>query len=168
MLLKVLILVLVTFLPFLELRASIPLGILSSKVKIFGLTLQGFGLNWQLVFLICVIANIILGPLVYIFLNKFVHYFLRYKLFAKYYHKKIEKTQQKIRPYIKNYGTFGIALFIGVPFPGTGSYTGALASYLLGLSYKKFIIANTIGVLIAGVVVTIITLTGIRIFNLLL
>jgi len=166
MIYKILILILVTLIPTLELRASIPLGILGGKIKIFNLVLQGFGLNWMLVFLVCVIANIILGPLVYLFLDKFVHYFLRFKLFDNYYKKKVEKTQRKIKPYVEKYGLFGIALFIGIPLPGSGSYTGALGAYLLGLDYKKFIIANTLGVLIAGIIVTIVTLTGISLFNL--
>jgi len=166
MLLKILALILVTFIPFLELRASIPLGILSGKIELFNLTLQGFGLNWALVFLVCVVSNMILGPLVYLFLDKFVKYLTKFELFANYYNRKVEKTQHKIEPYVRKYGTFGVALFIGVPLPGTGSYTGALGAYLLGLGYKKFILANALGVLIAGIVVTMLTLTGIQFFSL--
>jgi uncharacterized membrane protein len=166
MLLKILALIFITFIPFLELRASIPLGILTGKLKILGLTLQGFGLNWPLVFLICVISNMTLGILIYFFLDKFVKYLMRFELFAKYYNKKVEKTQRKIRPYVRRYGLFGVALFIGIPLPGSGSYTGALGAYLLGLGYKKFILANTLGVIIAGLTVTILTLTGMGIFSL--
>lgn len=167
MILQILALVLITFLPFFELRASIPLGILSGQVTLLGMTFQGFGLPWISVFLICVITNIILGPLVYIFLDKFVHYFFRFRFFKRYYEKKVEKTQRKIHTYVEKYGIFGVALFIAVPLPGSGSYTGALGSYLLGLRYRDFVIANTIGVIIAGIAVTIITLTGIEIFRLL-
>ncbi len=163
MLLKILALVLVTFIPLLELRASIPLGILSGGTKIFGLTLQGFGLNFILVFIVCVISNIILGILVYFFLDKFVKHLIGFRLFAKYYNRKLKKTQRKIEPYVRKYGTFGVSLFIGLPLPGSGSYTGALGAYLLGLDYKKFIIANIIGVVIAGIIVTILTLAGIRV-----
>jgi len=162
---KILALVLVTFIPLLELRASIPLGILSGGTKIFGLTLQGFGLNFILVFIVCVISNIILGILVYFFLDKFVKHLMRFGLFAKYYNRKLKKTQRKIEPYVRKYGTFGVSLFIGLPLPGSGSYTGALGAYLLGLGYKKFVIANIIGVVIAGIIVTILTLAGIRISN---
>jgi uncharacterized membrane protein len=168
MLLKILILVVVTFIPFLELRASIPLGILLSEVKLLGFSFQGFGLNWVLVFWVCVLSNIVLGPLVYVFLDKFADYFLKYKIFSRYYNKKIEKTQKKISPYVNKYGVLGVALFIGTPLPGTGSYTGALGSYLLGIGYKKFIIANTIGVFIAGIAVTAITLVGLNLFNFIL
>lgn len=155
---KILILILVTFIPFLELRASIPLGILTNQVKFFGF--QGFGLPWTLVFLVCVLTNIVLGPLVYLFLDKCVHYLLKFKLFRKPYNKIVGRTQRRIEPYVKKYGLLGIALFIGIPLPGSGSYTGALGAYLLGVGYKKFIIANIIGVLIAGISITLITLTG--------
>ena len=166
MLLEILILILVTFIPFLELRASIPLGILAGNVEIFNLTLQGFGLNWPLVFLVCVISNMVLGIIIYFVLNKFIHHLLKFKFFNKYYTKKVEKTQKKIKPYVNRFGLFGVALFIGIPLPGSGSYTGALAAYLLGLDYKRFILANMLGVVIAGIAVTILTLVSIGIFNL--
>ena len=167
LIMKLLILILVTFIPFLELRASIPLGILNSKVNLpFGLILQGFGLNWILVSFICVATNIVLGPIVYLFLDNFVHYFLKFKIFANYYHKKVEKTQEKIKFYIDKYGLLGISLFIGIPIPGTGTYSAALGSYFLGLSYKKFVLANILGTIIAGIITTIITLTSIKFFNL--
>ena len=166
MITKILILILITFIPALELRASIPLGILSGGVNIFNFTLQGFGMNWGIVFLICVMSNILLGIFVYIIISKFIQYFLKFKLFNKFYHYKVEKIQRKIKPSVDRYGLLGLALFIGLPIPGSGSYTGALAAHVLGMDYKKFIVANTIGVTIAGILVTIITLTGIQIFSL--
>ncbi len=156
---KILILVLVTFLPFFELRASIPLGVLENSVHLpFGLVLEGFGMNWVFVFLVCVIANIILGLLIYIILNQFVEYFLRFRVFRRIYTHYVRKTQDKAAKYVEKYGEIGIALFIGVPLPGSGVYTGALGAYLLGLSYKKFFVANVIGVLIAGILVTLVSL----------
>jgi uncharacterized membrane protein len=150
---EILILIGLTLLPFLELRASIPYGILV------------LGMDWISVFLICVIANIILGPIVYIFLDKVVHLFLRINWIDKCYQKYVERTQRRIRPYVEKYGLLGVSIFIGVPLPGSGSYTGALGSYLLGIKFKRFVLANVIGVLIAGVLVTIISLTGGGVFN---
>ncbi len=66
----------------------------------------------------------------------------------------LEKTQTKIHPYVEKYGEFGVAVFIGIPLPGSGVYTGAFGSYLLGLDKRKFAIANVIGVVIAAVAVT--------------
>ncbi len=161
-------LILLTFLPFLELRYSIPAGILSGRVELpFGMYLQGYGLNWLLVFVVCVITNIIVGILIYYALNISVKFFLRFNWYAKLYNKIIEKPQKKIHAFVEKYGELGVALFIGVPLPGSGVYSGALGAYAIGLSFKKFIIANIIGVLIAGTAVTIITLTGQGIFALL-
>jgi len=162
---KILILIFVTLIPAFELRASIPLGILKNSVKLpFGLNLHGFGMNWLLVFLICVITNVILGVLVYFALNRFVDYFLKFKIFSYFYHRKVEKTQRKIKPLVDKYGLLGIAFFIAIPLPGSGSYTGALAAYILGMRYRKFILANFIGVIIAGVIVTFASLGILNLF----
>ena len=141
-------LILITLLPFLELRASIPYGINFLKMP------------WLTVFIVCVIANIILGIIIYFLLDKFVHFFLRYKIFSKPYNHIVLRTQKKIQKSVDKYGELGVALFIGVPLPGSGVYSGALGAYVIGLKFKKFIIANIIGVLIAGTIVTIIS-TGV-------
>ena len=141
-------LVSITLLPFLELRASIPYGVNILKMP------------WLTVFIVCVITNIILGILIYFLLDKFVHLFLRYKIFSKPYNHIVVGTQKKIQKSVDKYGELGVALFIGVPLPGSGVYSGALGAYVIGLKFKKFIIANIIGVLIAGTIVTIIS-TGV-------
>ena len=154
MLMDILILIGITFLPFLELRASIPYGILSTD------------LHWSVVFLICAAANIILGPIIYITLDKFIHLFLKIKWINKIYNYYVIKTQKKIHKYVDKYGEIGVALFIGIPLPGSGTYSGALGSYILGLSYKRFFIANIIGVLIAATAVTLIVMFGNGVFDL--
>ncbi len=141
-------LVWITLLPFLELRASIPYGILVKQM------------STATVFLVCVITNILLAPVVYVFLDKFIHVFFYFKPIEKMYNKYVEKTQKKIHKYVEKYGTLGVAIFIGIPLPGSGVYSGAIGSYVLGLSYKKFILAAILGVLIAGIIVTIVTLIG--------
>src|SRR3989344_5487877 len=150
----ILILIGLTFVPFLELRASIPYGILNTS------------LHWTSVFLICVAANAVLGPLVYFFLDKAIHIFLRIKLVERLYNSYVLRVQRKIKEPVEKYGEWGLAVFIGVPLPGTGSYSGAIAGYLMGLGYRKFAIANLIGVIIAGVIVTAIMLTSTTAFQL--
>lgn len=144
----ILLIILWTLVPALELRASIPIGII------------GYNIAWPIVFLVAVAANIILAPIVYFFLDKVVHIFLRIKWINKIYSKHIERTQKRIRPYVEKYGHYGLALFIGVPLPGSGVYTGMFAAYLLGIGYKKSFLAAIIGVLIAGIIVTLISVTG--------
>ena len=149
-------LILLTLVPGLELRASIPYGIIKGDF------------HWTIVFLICVTANIVLGPIVYLLLDKFVYLLEKIPLFHRIYNKFVERTQKKVQKPVEKYGELGIAIFIGVPLPGSGSYTGAFGAYLLGLGYRKFIIANIIGVLIAATIVTAIVLTGDGVFGFLL
>jgi uncharacterized membrane protein len=153
---NVLILILLTLLPALELRASIPYGILIENM------------NWLTVFLICVITNAILGPVIFIIIDKFIHVFLRVKHLERMWDKTVERTQKRIHKYIERWGILGLSIFIGIPLPGSGSYTGAIAAYLLGFRLKRFIIANIIGVLIAGTIVTILVLTGGEMFRIFL
>ncbi len=158
---EILILVLVTLIPFFELRFSIPLGILAGSVNLpFGLEFQGLGMNWVAVFLICVITNALLGPAIYFLLDKFVHLLVKINFFGKIWGKFVGRTQKRIKPYVDKYGDLGLALFIGVPLPGSGSYSGAMGAYLLGMKHRRFVLANLIGVTIAGILVTIITLSG--------
>ena len=142
--------ILLTLTPFLELRASIPYGIIIQQMDAF------------FVFLLCVITNILLAPVLYVFLDKFVHIFFYFKPIEKLYHKHVEITQKKIHKYIEKYGWVGVAIFIGIPLPGSGVYSGALGSYVLGLSFKKFMLAAAVGVLIAGIIVTIISVLGVN------
>jgi len=143
----------ITLIPALELRASIPYGIMVAN------------LHWLPVFIVAVIVNIALGVLVYFLLDEVVHLFFHIKWFHKLYHKTVERAQKKVHPFVEKYGTLGVALFIGIPLPGSGVYTGALGSFVLDLGYKKFIIASIVGVLIAAIVVTTIVLTGTGVYN---
>ncbi|RME77476.1 small multidrug export protein [Candidatus Woesearchaeota archaeon] len=142
-----------TLLPFLELRASIPYGIL-----------QG-GLPWWLVFLVAVLINIGLGPALYITLEKVIRMLCIIKPFERFYHRVVERTQRKAAPYVHKYGPLGLALFIGVPLPGSGVYSGAIAAHVLGMTYKEFFVAVVCGVLIAATAVTAITLSGMGVFS---
>jgi uncharacterized membrane protein len=152
----ILILILITLIPTLELRASIPYGILRADM------------NWWAVVLVCMVTNIVLGPLVYLFLDKAMGLLLRFDWVDRVYGRTVARTQRRIRESVDRYGEMGVALFIGIPLPGTGSYSGALGAYLLGLGYRKFIIANVIGVLMAGTIVTAVVLSGVGAFRVLI
>ncbi len=153
----------VTMLPFLELRASIPLGILSGSVKLpLGLYASGFGMPWPIVFLVCVISNIILGVLIYVFFKKIINFFTRFRWFRGFYNFFFTRTQKKAHYYVDKYGEIGMAIFIGMPLPGSGVYSGALGAHILGFGFKRFFIAMVIGVLIAGVIVTLLSTGALR------
>jgi len=106
--------------------------------------------------------------IVYYFLEEIVRLGTKIKFIEKLYKKYVEKTQKKMHKLVEKYGELAVAIFIGIPLPGSGVYSGALASYLIGLDFKKFLIANIIGVLIAGIVVTIVVMTGSTAFSIFL
>lgn len=138
----------ITFVPIFELRGSIPFGIFALKM------------NWLEVFIICVVANFIVGILVFLFLDFFLKIATKITFIATFWNGYVEKTRKKIESAVEKYGEWAVAIFIGIPLPGSGVWSGALASFLIGLSFKKFIIADLVGVIIAGIAVTIVCLTG--------
>jgi len=146
----------VTFFPALELRASIPYGVLCG-----GLGITPGLMPWQMVVAICVISNIILGWLVFWILPRAMPGAMkllgRFRI-SRWVEPFLDRTRGRLKPYVDKYGQLGVALFIGVPLPGSGVYSGALGAYLLGLDRKKFTLANVLGVLIAGTAVTLIVL----------
>ena len=131
---KILYLIGWTFVPALELRASIPIGILTYKMDVVKVVVT------------CILANIALGIVFYFLLDTVVKFLRKMEWFERLYQKLLLRAQHKI--------------FIGIPLPGSGVITGALGSYAIGLKKRKFMIANVIGVLIAATIVTIVTLTG--------
>ena len=144
MLRDILILAAWTFVPALELRASIPLGFFSMRETI----------GWPAVVAVCTVANIVLGWLVFAVMGPCFTLLRRWGPFERRAWPVLERTQHKLRPYVEKYGEMGVAVFIGIPLPGSGVYTGAFGSYLLGLDRRKFAVANVIGVLIAAAAVT--------------
>ncbi len=146
----ILLLIGITLLPFFELRASIPYGLFATE------------LSPLTVFVVCVSANILLAPFLFLFLDKIMRFFLKSAAIEKIYQKTVLRAQHKVHKYVNKYGLWGLAIFIGIPLPGSGVYTAALGAYLLGFSFKDFFKASIIGVLIAGVIVFLISITGIE------
>ncbi len=141
-------LVLLTLVPTLELRASIPYGIVDST------------LSAPLVIAICVAANIALAPLVWLFVHKGLAFFLKVAWIERLYERVVGRARERLHPYVERWGTFGLALFIGVPLPGSGVYSGALGAYLLGFDFRRYMLASVAGVVIAGAVVSAVMLSG--------
>lgn len=150
---KILTLITLTLLPFLELRASIPYGVFQTDLSLLS------------IFLICAITNIALAPLLWLFLDKVIHVFLKIRFIDRCYQRTVEKAQRKVSKYVEKYGILGLAIFIGIPLPGSGVYSGALGAYLLGFKFKDFFKAAIIGVIIAAVLVTLISTTGNTLFQ---
>jgi len=143
-------LIVFTFLPGLELRASIPLAFFNSAWR------EALSLPFAIA--VCFVANCLVGILTFWLMGPVVTIFRRWSWFNVHVWPRLEQTQHKLHPYVEKYGELGLAIFIGVPLPGTGAYSGAFGAYLLGLDKRKFFIANILGVLLAGIAVTAICL----------
>ena len=139
-------LVATTFIPGLELRASIPLGFFTSDIR-HAATLPG-------VVVCCLVTNVLLGMIVFALMKPVEIILRKWGWFDRRVWPLFESKREKLRPLVEKYGAWGVALFIGVPLPGTGAYAGAVGAYLLGLDKKRFWLANAAGVAIACAAVT--------------
>ena len=137
-----------TCVPALELRASIPAGFFALE-KLFSVTL-----DWWWVALICIVGNILLGIAVFEILLPCLDLMRRWTWFDQKVWPFFERRREKLRPTVEKYGEWGLAIFIGVPLPGTGAVTGAVGAFLLGFDRRRFYLANLAGVLLAGICVT--------------
>ena len=144
-----------SILPIAELRGGIPYAIAND-------------LNPLLTFFICVGANILVFPIVFFFLEFLHPLFLKIDLYKRLFDKFIIKTRVKVGNKIEKYGFWGLMIFVMIPLPVTGAYTGSFAAWLFNIPKKKAFLAVSLGVIMAGIIVTTIVLTGIEAFQFLL
>jgi uncharacterized membrane protein len=137
--------ILISALPVSELRGAIPVGIGIYKfsiIKTFILALVG-NLSFVIPFLW--------------FLNNLHVYFMKVYYYNKFFTWWFNKVKPKTKD-IEKYEYIGLMLFVAIPLPATGAWSGCVASYILGLDFWKSVVAIFAGVLIAGVIVTTVTL----------
>ena len=138
---------LISMLPIFELRGAIPVGV------------QLFEIPWYKVFAISVAGNMVPIFLILVFFGFVEKFFRKFSFTNKLLEKIFEKTRKKSE-LIKKYEELGLIMFVAIPLPVTGAWTGSLAAYLFGLKYWKSLLFIFIGVVCAGVVVTTLTLLG--------
>lgn len=142
----------VTLLPITELRVGLPI-VLEYAIR--------NNLSIPFWFSIVIILNILVIFLVFFFLDFFHERLLKFKFYKKKFEKclkRIQKKIDKVENKTNNLGYFVLALFVAVPLPGTGAWTGVLIAWVLGLERLKSIIAISVGVLIAGTLILFATL----------
>ncbi len=150
---KILIVLLISMVPLIELRGAIPVAV--------GMDL---GLPEWLVLIIAIIGNIIPVPIVYFFARKVLNWGSKrkwkpFQKFCNFCLKKGEKGGQNLLQKTGKYGTyFALFLFVAIPLPGTGAWTGTLAASILNLEFKKTMIAIIAGVLLAGLIMLAVSL----------
>lgn len=132
----------VSMVPLIELRGAIPYAI-------------GFGLPLVPSYIICIIGNMLPVPVIFFFARKVLEWGADKKFIGKFFrfcldkgHRGGEKLQKKA-----GRGLFlALLLFVGIPIPGTGAWTGTLAASFLDMDFKKSVIAVLCGVVLAGII----------------
>jgi len=142
----------ITFLPYIELRGSIPVGI-------------GLGMDPLLVFSVCTAANIAIILPIFLFLDYLFEGLFRIRWVERHFRGKVERIKDSGKRRVERLGLIGLAAFVAVPLPGTGAYTGCLAAYLLGMDRKRSGAAIALGVFTAGVLVTLAAVGALSFFR---
>lgn len=132
----------VSMVPLVELRGAIPIS-------------QGFGLPLVWSYIICVIGNMLPVPIIYFFARKVLIWGSDKKYIGKFFRFCLEKGEKGGRKLQEKAGRglfVALLLFVGIPLPGTGAWTGTLAASLLDMDFKSTVIAVMLGVVLAGVI----------------
>ena len=149
---KVLLVLLVSMVPLIELRGAIPIAI--------GMDL---GLPEWAVLIIALIGNILPVPIIYLFAQKVLKWGQKckikwFKKFCDFCLIKGQKAGTKLLKKTKAGAYFALYLFVAIPIPGTGAWTGTLAASILNLDFKKSMLAVILGVITAGLIMLLVSL----------
>ena len=104
-------------------------------------------------FLLCYIGNMLPIPFIILFIRKIFDFLRRFKFFEKII-TKLEAKTAKNKDKVLRYKSWGLLLFVAIPLPGTGGWTGALMAALLDIPFKRALPVITLGVLIAGFIMS--------------
>ncbi len=132
----------VSMVPLIELRGAIPIA-------------QGMGLPVLPSYIVCIIGNMIPVPFIYLFARRILEWGADKPVIGGFFRFCLEKGRRAGRKLTEKAGrgTFlALLLFVGIPLPGTGAWTGTLAASILDMEFKPTIIAVMLGVLLAGVI----------------
>ena len=155
MLKHILIVFLVSMVPLIELRGAVPYGVY-------------FGLPLWLTFVVAIVGNMLPVPIIYFFARKVLEWGCDKPVIGKFFtfcletgHRGGEKLKAKA-----GRGLFwALLLFVGIPLPGTGAWTGTLAASLLDMGFKESVLACMGGVILAGIIMGTLSLLGVSAFG---
>ena len=147
---KILLTFLISMVPIIELRGAVPFGV-------------AMGVNPFVALAVSIIGNMIPVPFIYLFARKFLEWGKDVKFLSKickWVLKKGEKGGKKLTAKTGQSVYVALLLFVGIPLPGTGAWTGTLAASLLDLNHKKTTIAVLCGIALAGAIMLTLSLLG--------
>ena len=144
---KELVVLIISALPITELRGALPVAI------------NLFHFPWHYALLLAVIGNLLPVPLILLFLDAFSRLLSKIGIFKRALDWLFEHTRLRGK-IIERYKRIGLMLFVAIPLPMTGAWTGSLAAVLFGLKFKHAFLSIFAGILIAGAIVTCLCLLG--------
>ncbi len=144
---KELVVLIIAALPIFELRGALPVAI------------NLFHFPWYYALLLAIIGNLLPVPFILLFLDATSRLLGKIGFFNRMFRWLFERTRRK-GGVIERYERIGLALFVAIPLPVTGAWTGSLAAVVFGLKFKYAFLSIFIGVFIAGIIVTCLSLLG--------
>lgn len=154
MLKKYIYIFLISMVPLIELRGAVPVS-------------QVMGLPIVPSFIVCIIANMLPVPIIYLFARKVLIWGADKPIIGKFFSFCLEKGEKGGKKLQAKGGRglfVALLLFVGIPLPGTGAWTGTLAASILDMDFKSTVAAVMLGVLLAGMIMMIVSLAGVSIF----
>jgi Predicted membrane protein len=141
------IIIVISALPVVELRGALPVAI------------NVFGMAWYKAFCLAIIGNLLPVPILLLFLDSLAKVASRVEVGRKMVNWVFERTRRRGNT-IEKYEKLGLMLFVAIPLPVTGAWTGSIAAFLLGLKFRYAFLSILLGVIIAGAIVTSLCLLG--------
>lgn len=141
---EMLLTLLVSMIPIIELRGGVPFGV-------------ALGLPVQQAFIAALIGNLIPVPFIILFVRRVFLWIRGHFPTLGGFVDRMEKRAWEKSDQVQKYQALGLLLFVAIPLPGTGAWTGALIAALMDMQLKRAVPVITLGVLIAGVIVTSLT-----------
>ena len=144
----------ISMVPLIELRGAIPYS-------------QYYGLPIVTSYIICIIGNMIPIPIIYLFARKVLIWGADKPVIGKFFTfclEKGEKGGKKLQAKAGRGLFLALLLFVGIPVPGTGAWTGTLAASILDMDFKSTVAAVLLGILLAGVIMMTLSFVGVNIF----
>ena len=144
---KELVVLIIAALPIFELRGALPVAI------------NLFHLPWYYALPLAIIGNLLPVPIILLFLDAISRWLSKIGFFDRFLRWLFERTRKRGRV-VERYERIGLALFVAIPLPVTGAWTGSLVAVLFGLKFRYAFLSIFIGVCIAGIIVTCLSLLG--------
>jgi uncharacterized membrane protein len=139
---------LLSAIPLTELRASIPLA--------YTVMNSTWNWPWWKIYLLAVAGNMLPVPFILWFLGPVSRFLSRWKPFQRFFDRLFERARRRAGTKIEKYEALGLSLFVAIPLPVTGAWTGCVIAYLFGIPRRLAIPAIALGVMIAGALVSLV------------